>query len=161
MAAEKGSQWWKLRAKHGRDKLFETPELLWESACEYFQRCDNEPWIRTKETYNSEKGSTTEEIPTSRPYSKSGLFLYIGCSDNWLREFKKTCDDNFLRVIEEIENIIYTQQFEGATVGAFNANIIARSLGLKEQIDQTTKGKEINQQQSLPIETINKLIDKL
>ena len=37
MAAPKGNQFWMLRSKHGRDKLFATPEALWEAACEYFQ----------------------------------------------------------------------------------------------------------------------------
>lgn len=40
MAAPKGNQFWMLRSKHGRDKLFATPEALWEAACEYFQWCD-------------------------------------------------------------------------------------------------------------------------
>ena len=29
MAAPKGNQFWMLRSKHGRDKLFATPEALW------------------------------------------------------------------------------------------------------------------------------------
>ena len=36
---------WMLRSKHGRDKLFATPELLWDAACEYFQWCDENPWV--------------------------------------------------------------------------------------------------------------------
>ena len=37
-----------LRSKHGRDKLFATPELLWDAACEYFQWCDENPWTTRK-----------------------------------------------------------------------------------------------------------------
>jgi hypothetical protein len=40
---------------------------------------------------------------------------------------------------------MFTQKFEGATVGAFNANIIARDLGLKDQTDVTTNGNDISQ----------------
>ena len=46
MGAPKGNQFWKLRSKHGRDKLFTTPELLWQAACEYFEWCENNPKIR-------------------------------------------------------------------------------------------------------------------
>lgn len=147
MAFEKGNQFWKQRSKHGRDALFASPELLWESACEYFQWCDDNPWVKSKkQTYDKGEfsGETLEETPTQRPYSRGGWYLYIGASDNWLREFKKTAKDDFLRVIEQIENAIDTQQWEGATVGAFNANIIARTLGLKDHSDVTTKGKEVN-----------------
>lgn len=43
-----------------------------------------------------------------------------------------------------MEETIETQQFEGACVGAFNANIIARKLGLvdKQEVDHTNAGKE-------------------
>jgi len=44
-------------------------------------------------------------------------------------------------VIEHIEDIIETQQFEGAVVGIFNTSIIARKLGLREQTDITTNGQ--------------------
>jgi hypothetical protein len=143
MAAPKGNQFWKLRSKHGRDALFASPELLWEAACEYFEWCDEHPWNSTKTT-SSDKGEFSEVKPTQRPYSRSGFFLYVGCSDNWLQEFKKNCSIDFLGVISQIENCIDTQQWEGATVGAFNANIIARTLGLKERVDNTTNDESLN-----------------
>ena len=142
MSAPKENQFWKIRSKHGRDKLFATPELLQEAAFEYFEWCDNNPWIK-KETTNHDKGFSEKETPTQRPYSKSGLYLYIGCSDDWLRNFKKIATDDFLRVISDIEKIIDTNQWEGATVGAFNANIIARTLGLSEKIDLSGQITEI------------------
>lgn len=140
------NQLWKLRSKHGRNKLFETPELLLESALEYFEWCDNNPWIKTEST-KTEKGYIEKEIPTPRPYSRSGWFIYIGCSYGWLKEFKKKCNDDFLLVIEQVENIIDTQQREGATVGSFNANIIARMQGLRDNSDVTTDGEKLNKTQ--------------
>jgi len=134
---------WKLRSKHGRDKLFASPELLWESACDYFKWCDENPWVKTKSTSTS-KDESHEETPTQRPYSKMGWFVYIGCSETWLTNFKKIADVDFLRVIEQIETIIAKQQWEGASVGAFNANIIARTLGLKEQTESTNTTTNIN-----------------
>lgn len=144
MAPPKGNQFWKLRSKHGRDKLFESPDLLLESAFEYFQWCDDNPWVQT-ETTTTDKGVFTKEKPNQTPYSRLGWFVYIGCSDSWLREFKKTATNDFLRVIEEIEAIIDKQQWEGATVGAFKENIIARTLGLTDKSDLTTRGKPISQ----------------
>lgn len=163
MSSINGNQFWKMRSKHGRDKLFETPELLWESACDYFQFCDDNPWVRTKtQSYDKGEfsGESLEEIPTQRPYSKKGLFVFIDCSDTWLTNFKKTASNDFLRVIERIENIIETQQWEGATVGAFNSNIIARTLGLKDSSDITTGGDKITDKNLSP-EEIKQLADKL
>ena len=50
------------------------------------------------------------------------------------------------------EETIETQQFEGACVGAFNANIIARKLGLadKQEVDHTNAGKEFKGFNFLP-----------
>lgn len=141
MGFEKGHQLWKLRTKHGRDKLFSSPELLWEAACEYFQWCDDNPWIKSKkQTYDKGEfsGETNEEIPTQRPYTRKGFLIYIDASENWLQEFKKKADSNFLGVIEKIENIIDNQQIDGAMVGVFNSNLVARIQGIKEQSEVST-----------------------
>lgn len=159
MAAPAGNKFWMLRSKHGRDKLFSTPELLWEAACEYFQWCDENPWqfrkaiqktvpVRRKkgkklETVN-EQQTQQEVTPNARPYSLTGFCIYVGASTVWWRKFKESAGKDFLSVIARIEETIETQQFEGACVGAFNANIIARKLGLadKQEVDHTTTWKE-------------------
>ena len=98
MAAPKGNKFWMLRSKHGRDKLFATPELLWEAACEYFQWCDENPWTtrkaiqktvpvrvgRGKNVKTEEQHHTQQEAsPTTRPYSLMGMCVYLGASTNW------------------------------------------------------------------------------
>jgi hypothetical protein len=148
MAPAKGTQFWKLRNKHGRKKLFETPELLWTSACEYFDWCDNNPILSTKSS-SSTQGTSTEEKEHQRPYTKQGLFFYLECSDDWLRNFRKTCNNDFLRVIEAIEQTIENQQVAHAMVGVFNANLVARLNGIKDHSDVTTNGKEIQQNISI------------
>jgi hypothetical protein len=138
MGAPKGNQFWKQRSKHGRDKLFASPGLLWEAACEYFDFCDANPWVKI-----DFKGANIErvEIPTARPYTLSGLCLYLDCASSYFRHFKSTIQENnkdFVTVISKIEEVIYTHQFEGAIVGAFNSNIIARALGLTEKSEVKT-----------------------
>jgi len=137
MAAPKGNQFWKLRSKHGRDKLFATPELMWEAACEYFQWCEDNPWVKV-ETINKPHGTDIRTIPTERPFTMHGLCLYLNCNVQYFSEFKKNLKENekdFSIVITRIEQTIYKQKFEGAAVGAFNANIIARDLGLADTKD--------------------------
>ena len=129
MAATPGNEWWRLRSKHGRDKLFETPELLWEAAVEYFEHTDSRKWIK-KDWVG--KDAFQVERETETPYTISGLCLYLDCSRNWWNEFKNSKHEGFLGVLTRIEQIIYTQKFEGASVGAFNANIISRDLGLAD-----------------------------
>lgn len=133
MAAPKGNQFWKLRSKHGRDLLFSTPELLWEAACEYFEHTDNRTWIKKDWVGKDAKEVNRESTP---PYTLRGFLLYIGANLSYWSEFKTAKAANlngFPEIIHAIEEIIYNQKFEGAAVGAFNANIIARDLGLREQ----------------------------
>lgn len=134
MAAPKGNQFWKLRSKHGRDKLFANAALLWDAACDYFEWCDNHPW-RSEKVKNKPSGKETENAPTQRPYSITGLCIYLGCNQGYFSDFKKNCNKDFSEIITCIEEIIETQQFEGVTVGAFTSNLIARKMGYVDKQD--------------------------
>jgi len=136
-AAPKGNQFWKLRSKHGRDKLFASPSLLWQAACEYFQWCEEHPLYE-------EKGFAFQGIVTKEKFAKmramtlAGLCFYLRCNEAYFRTFKSQLPENekdFNTVITDIEKIIYTQKFEGAAADLLNANIIARDLGLHEKTD--------------------------
>lgn len=143
MGAPKENQFWKTRAKHGRDKIFSEPEILWESACDYFQWCDENPWHQQNWV-----GKDGEEVTRNlkRPYTLSGLSVYLDCDEQTLKNYgTKEEYKDFFGVYTRIVQIIRTQKFEGAAVGIFNASIIARDLGLKDNQDVTTKGEAINQ----------------
>lgn len=134
MAFDKGNKFWKLRSKHGRDKLFSSPELLLESAQEYFNWCDENP-ILVHDFIGKEGRSDYRE--KQRPYTIAGFCVYIGASREWFNAFKRNASEDFLQVITHIEEIMYQNKFEGASVGIFNSNIIARDLGLADK--QETK----------------------
>lgn len=132
MPFEKGNQFWKQRTKHGRDKLFSSPQVLFEEACKYFQWCDDNPWHRV-----DFRGKDAEEvqIPTQRPYTWEGLENYLGIYS--LRDYKTNEEySEFKEVITMIGSIITQNKMEGAMVGAYNANIVARDLGLVDKKQQ-------------------------
>jgi hypothetical protein len=144
MAATKNNQWWKLRAKHGRDKIFESPEMLWDSCSEYFEATDNRKWNKI-EYKNSGKGIRKVSIPTDTPFTLNGLCLFLGIGTSTWHDYKtKEEYKDFSEVITRVEQIVYIQKFEGASVNAFNANIISRELGLVDRADHTTKGESLN-----------------
>jgi hypothetical protein len=136
MGAPKGNQFWKLRSKHGRDTLFADAVALWEAAQEYFDWCDKHPWKKKEAIKSGDMAGKTMNVPTQRPYTLSGFMVYCGASEAYWRTFKGTeagKRKDFLSVISAIEEVIRTQQVEGASVGAFNANIISRLLGLTDR----------------------------
>lgn len=133
MAAPRGNTFWKIRSKHGRDKLFDTPQLLREAAYEYFEWCDKHPLEQ-----NDFVGKDAIEviIKKKRVYTLHGLCTYIGANVNYWTQFKQTPAGrsiDFSLIVQEIEGIIYNQKMTGAASGFFNANIIARDLGLADK----------------------------
>lgn len=141
MAAPKGNQFWKLRSKHGRDRIFTSPEMLWEAACEYFEWCEQNPLI---EIDFKGKDADRVELPRMRPFTLQGLCLYLDCNTMYFRDFKKALnpkekeiDKDFSLIVTRIEEIIYNQKFSGAAAGFLNPNIIARDLGLKEKTENS------------------------
>lgn len=147
MAAPKGNEFWKLRSKHGRDKLFASPVLLWEAACEYFQWCRRTPLYKS-EAFAYQGKIRLKSIPIMRAMTMGQLCFYLNCNEAYFRIFKSQSgeiDKDFNTVIHDIEQVIYTQKFQGAAAGLLNPNIISRDLGLSDKTDITSNGETVGQ----------------
>lgn len=160
--APKGNQFWKLRAKHGRDLLFFDAELLREAAYEYFAWCDENPLYTAEQTSGKGKPiiipAKDEDdddtiimpepltyIPEKRPYTRVGFCHYVKCSESWLWAFKEAAkrrnEKDILDVIDEILNIIDRDQQEGSLRGHYNANLTARLQGIADTSKQEVKAE--------------------
>jgi len=136
MSAPKGNQFWQARAKHGRDKIFKTPGILWDSACEYFQWIEDNP-LEKAIVYQGEVSSTPESL--MRAMTIGSLCIFLDVHSDFFTGFESDLDldtdegKDFSRIIKAIKQIIYEQKFTGAAAGLLNPNIIARDLGLKDK----------------------------
>ena len=140
MAAPKGNQFWKLALKHGKEKRFSSPEQMAKEAAGYFEWCDNNPWnIHTPVKAGDHFGETVT-APVQRPYLIEGLCLYLGIDQS---TFWRYCNDEnykeYFKVANNIKTMIENQQLDGAMVNTFNANIVARKLGLSDKKELTGK----------------------
>lgn len=135
---EEGNQLWKQRSKHGRDIAFSSPTVLWEACCEYFQWVDEHPLI--EEDFRG-KDIERVELKKMRPYTLYGLCIFLDVNSSWWRDSRARLknDADFSAVFQKVDEIIYNQKFEGAAAGFFNANIIARELGLVDKKEQELK----------------------
>jgi len=135
MAAPKGNTFWKLVGKSwDSEKVFKSPDELWGKSIEYFQWVDDHPWNKVDAAKGGDRFGEHVTVPVSRPYTLSGLCLYLGISQQTLTNYEKAEGyEAYFVVTHAIKQICYTQKFEGAAVGAFNANIIARDLGLSDK----------------------------
>lgn len=146
-------KWYKQEYKHvGRPKRFEHPEEMWNEAQDYFEEQSKRKWIR--HDYKG-KDAVHVHLPTSAPFTIEGFCHFLGVSTVYWRTFKSNLNKNevktvteevrteFLSVIARIEEIIFRQQYEGAAVGAYNGNLVARKLGLVDKQDVTSDGDRL------------------
>lgn len=131
-----GNQYWKLRSKHGRDRIIQDPQALAESADEYFQWCIDNPIYEV-----DYRGKDLQKVKLPHPmvFQKGELARFCGVAKWETIEDLKTVSKDFLEVVTHIEGIIHDQKFKYGIVGMFNSNIVARDLGLAEKTENTNK----------------------
>lgn len=145
-----GNQFWKLALFPGRTTEYKPLELA-ERADQYFCYCDEHPWWKKELVKGGENAGMIIDIPVQCPYIMSGLCLFLGISQQTFLNYEKRKE--FFEVCTRIREIIYTQKFSGASVGAFNAAIIARDLGLVDK-------REVNNPNEMPL-TREQMLAKL
>lgn len=166
-----GNNWWMQRSQHGRDKLFASPELLYQAINEHFLYVSKNPmFFKTEHKIVNGK---LKQVDTPLPcvYTLEALCLYLQCSNSYFQVFEMTLkkDDpkrqDFLIIIEYVKQTIRNQKFQGAAVGAFNANLIAYDLGLRSDVAQSqTAGVTINindKKDSSVLEDVKKQLNAL
>lgn len=133
MAAPEGNQFYKLAKNTGRPKSY-TPEEFLLKCNEYFDYVDSNPYKKKK--YEIYKGETKEYIEeVKQPYTIEGLCIFAGINTLTFRNYENQKD--FLTVITYARDRIYNNKLSGATDGTFNANIVIRDLGLKDNATVT------------------------
>lgn len=139
MAAPKNNNYWQFRNKHGRDFKY-TPEALWDEAVKYFEWMSQRVWNKKEAIKSGDLAGTIMDVPTQTPMSIESFCLFADIDDNtFLRYEKAEGYQDFWDVTTRIRKVIESQQLEGATVGAYNANIIARKLGLADKTENKTE----------------------
>ena len=133
MSAPLGNKFWLKRNKDGRNRIFDTPSELWESACCYFEWVIDNPLLESK-AFAYQGVVTKGEIPKLRAMTKEGLYIHLGIGRSTWDDYKAR--DDFSAVCEDVENIIREQKFTGAAAGLLNPSIIASDLGLDKSIEK-------------------------
>lgn len=155
MSAPKGNEYWKFRNKHGRDHKYE-PDDLWDEAVKYFEWISERVWNKKEAIKSGDMAGTTMDVPTQTPMSIKSFCLFADIDENtFIRYEKEEGYKDFWEITTRIKSIIQSNQFEGATVGAYNPNIIARTLGLSEKIETKVTNVPILNNDPLDNETDN------
>lgn len=137
----KGNQFWTLRSKHGRDAIFSDPKLMWEAACDYFAHCTATP-LMGEEIHNGKR----MKIKKVQAFTVTGLCLYMHVNEKYLYNFKKkvSCTEEFMEVIQMIEDTIKTQKLTAAYAGLINPAVAIRDIGLRDHIETKNDNNNVN-----------------
>jgi len=156
MAAPKGNNYWEFRNKHGRDFRY-SPDLFWDEAVKYFEWMIDKVWNKKDPIKSGDMAGTLIDVPTQTPMSIESFCLFADISTETFRNYESKEEQykDFFEVTTRIRSIIESQQFEGATVGAFNPNIIARKLGLQDKIQQEHSGEIKTTPSNIKVEIIS------
>ncbi|WP_299970195.1 terminase small subunit [uncultured Roseobacter sp.] len=133
-----GTAIWKERSSHGRAPIYDSPEPLWTACCDYFEWASENPLYA--DTLVSYQGKAKHEpVAQMRAFTLKGMCLFIGISFETWRTWREDRPD-LKEVMNRVEDVIYTQKFEGAAAGLLNAGLISRDLGLadRREIDDIT-----------------------
>ena len=117
-----------------------SPEELAEEFKKYIADLEeNQIEVETNYRYQASNDERRQQRRTQRfarpPKILDFVTRWLGMTHQWwytLPHGKRGAD--YEAVIERINQYCYDTKFDGAVVGLYNANIIARDLGLKENI---------------------------
>lgn len=121
----------------GRRKNIDTPEILWQLFCDYVKHEKEHPWFKVE--YVGKDGERVA-TPLQVPITFEGFECYVADQDiiQDLSHYSANTDgayDEFRTIITRIRNNCFSQNYKGAAVGLFNANLVAKKLGLVDKKD--------------------------
>lgn len=130
---------WNARASNPPNIIFESPGNLWAACVEYFN------WNRDNPMYKAEvnkyMGDTSlSAVPKMRLMTVLGLCIFLGVTRQTWYLYRDR--DGYDMVCDQVEAIMKHQAITGASGDFFNANIIARLLGLTDQQQITQSGPD-------------------
>jgi len=160
---ERGKKIWELAPSPlgGRPRLFTSPLTLWRRFLAYCKWVDDNPW---EEKFGASSLTSSAKVNTNsmrqqvrttqRAYTLYGFCAYSGIykwssfkqkyygKESACSEGDREKYEGFSTVIDAIENIVASQQIDGALSNMFNSNLVARLNGIADNVKSEVTGKD-------------------
>ena len=125
-----------------KHKYIETPEKLWKLFLDYIEHERSNPMYKVEYVG---KDSNQVKTPLETPITFEGFECYLQDQNiiNDLGNYSSNLNnayEQYLPIITRVKQNCFVHNFKGASVGLFNANIIARKLGLVDKKETEVKG---------------------
>jgi len=123
--------------KMGRPRNCETPEELIEWFLEYTEWVKNNPFL--VQDYVGKDGIKVDR-EKARPITWKGFEAWIYREKaGWFTDTYWMKDEQFSPIITRLKECCNSENVDGASAGVYNAVIISRLVGLKEQSETTNE----------------------
>lgn len=117
------------------------PKEWWDKFIDYLEDRGNKVWNKKEAIKSGDMAGTVMDVPVSLPLTMESFCVYANVSMDTFRNYEsKLGYEDYFDLTTRMRTIIESEQLEGATVGAYNQNIIARKLGLTDKQELDVKG---------------------
>ena len=118
-----------------------TPAEWEEIFYAYLDYRGDKKWNKKEAIKSGEMAGKTMDVPHQLPLTIESFCVFSGVSMQTFRNYeKKEGYEEYFDVTTRMREIIESDQTDGAIVGAYNPNIIARKLGLVDKKQTELKG---------------------
>lgn len=135
-----------LRSFNKSEKAY-SPEEWEEVLVKYFEFMKTQYWNKAEAIKSGENAGKIVYVPIRTPLTKGNLAIFASISEDTIDNYasNKPGYENHFGITTRALKAIKNNQIEGALVGEFNSNLVARMQGIKDGQDIVTNGKDINQ----------------
>ena len=124
-----------------KHKYIKSPEQLWGYFCDYVKHESQNPMF--KADYVGKEGERVN-TPLQVPITFEGFECYLADLDiiQDLGHYAANTGGNYesyCTIITRIRKNCFVQNYKGAAVGLFNANLVAKKLGLVDKVETKTE----------------------
>ena len=123
-----------------KKKYIESPERMWKLFTDYVKHEASNPMFKVE--YVGKEGEQVN-TPLQVPITFEGFECYVADLEiiNDLGDYvsnKGGAYGEYSTIITRIQKNCFAQNYKGAAVGLFNANLVAKKLGLAQVTENTT-----------------------
>lgn len=136
-----GIPFWKAKSSYSQKEIMSSAEKLLEAGEEYFLWNEANPLQKCEAIKSGDNCGKLVTIPMMRVLTMEGLCMYLNMSTSYFRKWefdlkqKETLtkkENELVTALGILKEAIRRQKFEGAASNLFNANLIARDLGIND-----------------------------
>jgi len=113
-----------------------SPEQWKDIFIEYLADRGERVWNKKEPIKSGDHAGKLIDVPNQLPLTMESFCVFAGVTLQTFNNYEKMKGyEQYFGLTTRMRDIIESDQLDGATVGAYNPNIIARKLGLSEKIE--------------------------